>query len=288
MGDLRRIWNVELDLLKEFDLICKSNGLEYYASCGTLLGAVRHKGFIPWNDDIDLFLKWPDYKRLMEIAPSAFSHPYFFQSIYSDPQSMPNACRLRRSDTTGFTRWEHENTDYSYNRGIFIDVFPLFYVPDNNDQRAAQKQNVLRLWEIIRGHDAWLLKGKGNSSHDNYDQYIPAFLSYWKQNGSFPDITSLKEQYLFACASTSERTSELGATSSKCHQSNLMWNTEWFDQTIYLPFENTVIPCPGEYEKVLEKQYGDWKTPVHGGSKHEMYFIDPELPWTEYISSHFG
>ena len=67
-----------------------------------------------------------------------------------------------------------------------------------------------------------------------------------------------------------------------------MWNTEWFDQTIYLPFENTVIPCPREYEKVLEKQYGDWRTPVHGSSMHEMYYIDPELPWAEYLLSHFG
>ena len=65
-----------------------------------------------------------------------------------------------------------------------------------------------------------------------------------------------------------------------------MWNTEWFDQVVELPFEDTQIPCPGEYEKVLEKQYGDWKTPVRGGASHEIAAIDPEIPWKEYVLSH--
>ena len=56
MEELRKIWDVELDLLREFDKVCKQHGLIYYASCGTLLGAVRHQGFIPWDDDMDLFL----------------------------------------------------------------------------------------------------------------------------------------------------------------------------------------------------------------------------------------
>lgn len=56
MNELEKIWKVELDLLKEFDAVCKKHNIQYFASCGTLLGAVRHKGFIPWDDDMDLFL----------------------------------------------------------------------------------------------------------------------------------------------------------------------------------------------------------------------------------------
>lgn len=286
MSELDKIWKVELDLLKEFDAVCRKNGLQYYASCGTLLGAVRHKGFIPWDDDIDLFLMWPDYQRLMEIAPEAFQFPYFYQSIYSEPDAMPSACRLRRSDTTGFTKWEYENTRRDYNKGIFIDIFPLFYVPDTPEERQRQKENVIHIWECIRGHSAWKLRESGRPVPQNYDQYIPVFLEHWQKTGEFPNITKLKESYLLACASTSERTAEVGATSSKCHQSNLMWNTEWFDQVVELPFENTVIPCPGEYEKVLEKQYGDWRTPVRGGAMHEMIAIDPNLSWEEYVLTH--
>ena len=280
--EIRKVWDVELDLLHEFDRVCKLHGLTYYASCGTLLGAVRHHGFIPWDDDIDLFLMWPDYQRLMELASESFQYPYFYQSIYSEPDAMPNACRLRRSDKTGFTKWEYENAGREYNKGIFIDVFPLFYVPDTEEERLAQKENVIHLWECIRGYGAWKLRENGRPIPQDYDKYIPVFLELWRQNGEMPDATRLKENYLLACASCAVRSREVGATSSKCHQKNLMWNTEWFDTTIDLPFENTTIPCPGEYVKVLEKQYGDWRTPVRGGAMHEMMAIDPDLPWEKF------
>ncbi len=64
-----------------------------------------------------------------------------------------------------------------------------------------------------------------------------------------------------------------------------MWNTESFDQIIDLPFEDTVIACPSAYEKVLEKQYGDWRIPIRGGKKHEMMAIDPDVPWEKFDMS---
>ena len=72
---LRKVWNVELDLLEKLKQICKKYDLNYCASSGTLLGAARHQGFIPWDDDIDLFLPWPDYKKLMEVAPGECHYP---------------------------------------------------------------------------------------------------------------------------------------------------------------------------------------------------------------------
>ena len=282
MENLQSIWEVELDLLAKLQEICKKHGLNYYASCGTLLGAVRHKGFIPWDDDMDLFLMWPDYQRLMQIAQEEFRYPYFFQSIYSEPEAMPNACRLRRSDTTGFTKWEYDNVGESYNKGIFIDVFPLFYVPDLPEERQLQKQNVLHIWRCIRGFEAWKHQQTGRTAPVDYLQYIPDFISLMEETGALPSLTKLKEEYLLAGASSTGRTREVGATSSKCHQPNLMWNTEWFDETIDLPFENTVIACPGAYEQVLAKQYGDWRTPVRGGAQHEMIAIDPNLPWEQF------
>lgn len=280
------VFQIELDLLEKFKSICKKNNLVYYASCGTLLGAIRHKGFIPWDDDIDLFLMWPDYKKLMDVAPKECEYPYFFQSIYTEKDAMPSACRLRRSDTTGFTKWEHENTGPDYNRGIFIDIFPLFNVPDSPEERAKQKENVIYTWECIRGRDALIQRKRGGFVNKEYETYIPKFMDLCKQRGISNvdgDFTWLKEEYLNACASEVEKTKEVGATSSKCHQPALMWNSEWFDNFVELPFENTTISCPTEYDKILQKQYGDWKTPVKGGAKHEMIAIDPTKPWKDYI-----
>ena len=129
-SDLRKLWDVVLDLLEKFKSICYKYNLSYSATAGTLLGAVRHKGFIPWDDDIDLALPWPDYKCLLEVAPKECHYPYFFQSFLTEKDGEVAGCRLRRSDTTGFTKWEHLNVGPDYDRGIFIDIFPLFNVPD--------------------------------------------------------------------------------------------------------------------------------------------------------------
>ena len=284
--NLKRIWAVELDLLEKFKSICKKHSLKYCASSGTLLGAVRHRGFIPWDDDIDVFLMWPDYKKLMHCAPAECEEPYFFQSIYTEKDAMPSACRLRRSDTTGFTKWEHENVGPEYNRGIFIDIFPLFYVPDSDEEKEIQKREVIGTWECIRGYDAINQRKRGGIVNPEYETYIPKFIELCEKKGitdfEHLDITWLKEAYLEACASIDYRTKEVGATSSKCHFPKLMWETAWYDTLIDLPFENTTICCPAEYNKILEKQYGDWKKPVKNGARHEMVAVDTDTPWREF------
>ena len=98
---MKEVWAVELDLLVEFDRICKKHGIKYVASGGTMLGAVRHHGYIPWDDDIDLMMTREEYEKLCSIASSEFKHPYFFQTEDTDPGFMRYLARLRNSDITG-------------------------------------------------------------------------------------------------------------------------------------------------------------------------------------------
>ena len=72
-----KVWKIELDILMELDRICRKFGLRYFLDSGTLLGAVRHKGFIPWDDDIDLLMPRKDYDKLIEIASQELSFPYY-------------------------------------------------------------------------------------------------------------------------------------------------------------------------------------------------------------------
>ena len=281
--DLHKLQDVELSLFQKLKEICNKYGLTYYAACGTLLGAIRHKGFIPWDDDMDLFLPWPDYQRLVEVAPIECKYPFFFQSIYTERDAMANACRLRRSDTTGFTKWEFENVGPGYNFGVFIDIFPLFFVPDSEEERRLQKERVMHAWRCIHGHDAYMQQMRGGYVNKQYESYIPEFRALCDEKGLRVnnDITWLKEQYLEACV-WNEKTREVGTTSSRCHKPSLMWNAEWFQNTIEMPFETTSIVCPAEFEKILEKSYGNWRTPVRGSSDHEMVVVDTETPWQDY------
>ena len=275
---LKQIWDVELDLLGKFKQICKKHNLNYCASSGTLLGAVRHKGFIPWDDDIDLFLPWPDYKKLLEIAPQECQYPYFFQSFITEKDGEASASRLRRSDTTGFTLWEQENVGPDYDKGIFIDIFPLFNVPDSDIERNIQKETIMFFWKCMRGHDALSQMKRGKVNND-YMQYV----SYYNCVSKTMSIVDIKWAYLNACAMTDCKTKEVGATSSRVHLPKLMWDSTLYDSFVELPFENTTIRCPAEFEKVLDKQYGDWRVPVENGSRHEMVAIDTEIPWREFV-----
>ena len=270
------IWDVELDLLEKFKSICNKHGLSYCASSGTLLGAARHKGFIPWDDDIDVFLPWEDYKKLLEVAPAECDYPYFFQSFLTEEEGEASASRLRRSDTTGYTLWEQENVGPEYNRGVFIDIFPLFKVPDSDLEKSIQKESIMFFWKCMRGHSAKVQIRRGKVNKD-YVQYIP----YYDCVSKSMSIVDIKWAYLNACAMVDGDTKEVGATSSRVHLPSLMWDSKLYESYVELPFENTTIRCPAEYEKVLDKQYGDWHVPVENGSRHEMVVIDTETPWRE-------
>ncbi len=273
---LRKIWDVELDLLEKLKGICNKYNLSYCASSGTLLGAARHKGFIPWDDDIDVFLPWEDYKKLLELAPGECLYPYFFQSFLTEQDGEASASRLRRSNTTGFTLWEQENVGPEYNKGIFIDIFPLFKVPDTERERSVQKEAIMFFWKCMRGHDAQAQMKRGRVNRD-YVQFIP----YYDSVSKSMSIVDIKWAYLNACAMVEGETKEVGATSSRVHLPTLMWDSKLYESYVDLPFENTTIRCPKEYEKVLDKQYGDWHVPVENSSRHEMVVIDTETPWRE-------
>ena len=96
--EYKKIWAVEIDLLLKLDSICRKHGLRYFLMYGSLLGAVRHGGFVPWDDDLDVIMPRDDYEKLQSLA-SEFEHPYFLQNPYTDSESFFSNTRLRNSNT---------------------------------------------------------------------------------------------------------------------------------------------------------------------------------------------
>lgn len=280
---MKKVWRVELDLLEKLKQICAKHGLRYYAIAGTLLGAVRHKGFIPWDDDIDILMPWPDCQKLFTIAKKELEYPYFLQTHLSEKCGEISNFRLRRSDTTGCTKWEYENvSDPGYNKGIFLDIFPLFYVPQDPEIKARQKELVMEAWRAFRGFTA--LDGEANglkSINPEYAKYIDVYKQYKEKY----TVQQIKELYFERCAMQKEPTEEVGITAFRVHDPVNVWKTEWFRGTVELPFENTTIAAPKDYEAWLEWRYGDWRTPVINGAMHEMFIYDAEVPYTEKLKN---
>ena len=125
---LREAQLIMLDMLVEFDNICQKYNLKYWLDSGTLLGAVRHKGFIPWDDDIDLSMPLEDYQKLIELKDE-FSEQIFFQTTQTDSKFPFDYIKLR-SNRAKIVEFHEKDRDIEYHQGVFVDIFPMLTIPD--------------------------------------------------------------------------------------------------------------------------------------------------------------
>lgn len=118
---------VMLDILLEFDSICKRNNLVYWLDFGTLLGAVRHEGFIPWDDDLDVSMPRDDYNKFLVIAQKELSEKYFLQNKNTDKNIFIHFSKIRDNNSLYIEKHEID-TNIKYHQGIYIDIFPVNYI----------------------------------------------------------------------------------------------------------------------------------------------------------------
>lgn len=129
----RKLWDVQLDILTVIDQVCKKNGLHYSLYAGTLLGAVRHKGFIPWDDDLDICMPRDEYEVFLDIWKNEDHPGYILQNKRNTPTFTQTFSKIRKDHTT-FLQYEWEKG--RYHTGIFVDIFPMDRCPDSFLQQA--------------------------------------------------------------------------------------------------------------------------------------------------------
>ncbi len=269
--DRKKVWNVELNLLVEFDRICKKYGLIYFMSYGTLLGAVRHKGFIPWDDDIDLMLPRPDYNRLKEVIADELPPYYFFQDIYTDKQFVLGMSKLRDSRTAAIQYPEVKDI----NQGIFIDIDAL----DDTSDGSPEEEEIL----AIQG-EVWATVYNPQGVLEGIRQGATSYLS-------------TKELLALIELPQEERMRQFEAIAAERYGSSRMVNIlvpavcgwrqsyerQWFKDLIELPFESLWLPAPAAYDEVLSSSYGDYHQFVPGISAHENLLFSADISYTECL-----
>jgi lipopolysaccharide cholinephosphotransferase len=124
---IKKAQKVMLALLKEFDKLCKKHNLVYWIDHGTLLGAVRHKGFIPWDDDLDVTMPREDYERFLLIAKKELPENIFLQTKESDLHTHVHHAKLRDRGSTFIEDWQQNKIIFAH-QGIFMDIFPVNYI----------------------------------------------------------------------------------------------------------------------------------------------------------------
>lgn len=132
MDTLRQLQLTQVEILKEIDKVCKKYSIKYSLYAGTLLGAVRHKGFIPWDDDLDVCMSRPDYERFLSVWPNENVKGYILQNKENTPSFTQSFSKIRKEHTT-FLQYEWERN--RYHTGIFVDIFPIDRMPTNTIKR---------------------------------------------------------------------------------------------------------------------------------------------------------
>lgn len=276
----KKVWWVLLDLMKKLDSICKENKLHWYPAWGTLLGAVRHQGFIPWDDDVDIVMPRDDYEKLIDICGKHLEHPYYLQTTLTDDDCYYMWISLRNSDTTGN---RESSLRKKQNNGIGIDIMPLdgcqnnylaymisrypmrvvtvltnTYVNDINQSLIARcLRKLLRLVKIdYKRNYVWANKQNSKYHIDDYDRFAFRALAD-------PYRKSLKED---------------------------MWLKDDFKETIDMPFEDMMIPVPIGYDHLLKQLYGNYMEfpPVEKRNDRHDVIFEPDIPYKEYCSNNYG
>ena len=139
---LRKAQLIMLEMLIEFDAICKKHQLKYWLDSGTLLGAVRHQGFIPWDDDIDLSMPIEDYNKFLKIAQSELPSEIFFQTSQTDENFKFDYIKLR-SNKASIVEFHEKDKQINYHQGVFVDIFPMLAI-ENTEANKKLYDSILK------------------------------------------------------------------------------------------------------------------------------------------------
>lgn len=257
-------------LLQAFDGVCKKHNIKYMLFAGTALGAVRHQGFIPWDDDLDVVMLRPEYDRFLAVAEQELDKDkYCVQKEFTDHWPMFFS-KLRMQGTTCLERYVPK--DPLTNLGIYIDIFPCDNLANNNLLRKMQFWASKVVIAKALDRRGYLTKSIPKKVFMRVCRFLPnkRFLKCVQRRND----DSVWVHTFLGAASKFEKN---------------IFPRKWFEDVICLPFEDGEYPVSAYYDELLTALYGDYMTPLPGekrGCKVHAEFVDVNNPYTHYRQWH--
>lgn len=251
--ELRRLQLIQLDMLTEFDALCRRRGIPYTIFGGTLLGAVRHGGYIPWDDDADIAMLRDDYERFKSFASELDESICYFQDHDTDAEYRWGYGKLRRTGTT-FVRAGQEH--FSCQTGVFVDVFPMDAVPRSLAGQAFVDLQFFFLRKIL-----WSAVGKISPSATPVERAVYRLLSKISPNIVFARLNKWIAKH--RCSEALRVRTLLFPSTGKLYIKNPLRERysmpkEWFTDLSEYEFEGHKLMGVRDYDRVLTYIYGDY------------------------------
>lgn len=255
------IHHIELNIFKEFAHIANRHHINYFAMGGTMLGAVRHQGFIPWDDDMDVGMVRSDYDHFLKVAKKELEPThYFLQTPWTDDNYALSYAKLLDRNTF----IEEKNNVNNARKGVFLDIFPLDKILDSTARQRRQILDIRRLdsriylklrYNIIdnpiRKFQNPLSEAQVETA-DDYKKDREEIMRMYNDKPALMNVKNLASQYSYE---------------------KEILNLDQLNDMIDLPFEDTHIPVPADYDTILTRIYGHYMELPPENARTEKHIV---------------
>ena len=260
---LRKVQLVQLEIAKEIKRVCEENGIGYWLDSGTMLGAVRHKGFIPWDDDLDMGMFREDYERFLHIAPKALHPPFALQQWETDPHYGLAFAKVRKAGTLYI---ENKSQRSQSQNGIFVDIFPYDHYGNDPRGQGLPLRVINTIMRRKSGMQTW--REGASVNWRRFIGQIPFAIV-----APFASRAALTARYKRVATMYNERECEYYFPQGISNYGRWIIPVSAMTEMIDAPFEDDVFKIPRGYDAYLTHAYGDYMTlPPEDkrGNRHEI------------------
>ncbi len=295
-GLMKRCWGAQLKVLEVFDRICEAHSLKWFAFCGTLLGAVRHKGFVPWDDDVDVAMLRSDYEQFLRVAPALLPQGYLLINYDEPTHEYDCITRLNNTRSVIFNEKRAEEfCGFPFPAGL--DIYPLDYVVGDEEERRAHTDLHYRIYqatELCRK----IMNGAGPLTDRDGNRLEPSeVLSQISMITGYefdPDRDILRQLNILLDLTDSMNTPEESRYIANIGHltfegEHMMFPKECFDDVFMVPFESGYIRIPSGYDTILGRNYGkNYYIPRRSSPHDYPYYSAHQKVVREYMEKHPG